>query len=417
MSRWDRPKPPKDWRYWVGGLGRVLITVGLLMFAFVAYQLWGTGIQTARAQDRLDRQFERAVEANRAAATTTAATTPPPGATTPSSPATFPVGTVPPGGFGFGLDTPPASGDAFARLRIPRLGADFDWTVVQGVDRPQLQEGPGHFPSSVLPGEYGNLAIAGHRTTYGAPFGDLDQLQPGDDIYLTDLTGQLYHYRATEQVVVLPTDYALLVPTLDPSKATITLITCDPKFQTSHRLAVRGDLVLDDSPPPRQPTFHIPDGPVDVSALPSEDTGPSARPPATVPASVPVAVPGTPSPSPGVTSASAAVPAATSPVTSRVTSPAGSAPATTGTSPGSPTTGGGGPAERDALSAGWFSDPTAWPQVALWGAALVGWCLACYVLARSLRRVWVGLVVGAAPFVVLLYFWFENINRLLPPGL
>ena len=64
MSRWDHPKPPKDWRYWVGGTGRVLIAVGLLMFAFVAYQLWGTGIQTARAQDRLDRQFERAVQAN-----------------------------------------------------------------------------------------------------------------------------------------------------------------------------------------------------------------------------------------------------------------------------------------------------------------------------------------------------------------
>src|SRR5687768_2937038 len=54
---WDRRKPPKDWRYWVGGLGRVLIVLGLLMFAFVAYQLWGTGIEQARAQNRLESEL------------------------------------------------------------------------------------------------------------------------------------------------------------------------------------------------------------------------------------------------------------------------------------------------------------------------------------------------------------------------
>ena len=50
----ERPKHPRDWRFWVGGLGKVLITLGLLMFGFVAYQLWGTGLQTAQAQNRLD---------------------------------------------------------------------------------------------------------------------------------------------------------------------------------------------------------------------------------------------------------------------------------------------------------------------------------------------------------------------------
>ena len=58
VSRWDRPKPPHDWRWVVGGIGRTLITLGLMMFAFVAYQLWGTGIQTAQAQRTLSREFD-----------------------------------------------------------------------------------------------------------------------------------------------------------------------------------------------------------------------------------------------------------------------------------------------------------------------------------------------------------------------
>ena len=57
VSKWDRQKPPKDWRFWVGGLGKVLVATGLLMFAFVAYQLWGTGIETARAQSALEDDF------------------------------------------------------------------------------------------------------------------------------------------------------------------------------------------------------------------------------------------------------------------------------------------------------------------------------------------------------------------------
>ena len=63
VSRWDRPPPPKDWRYFVGGFGKILIATGLLKFGFVAYQLWGTGIETARAQNRLENTFEEQFEA------------------------------------------------------------------------------------------------------------------------------------------------------------------------------------------------------------------------------------------------------------------------------------------------------------------------------------------------------------------
>ena len=58
MRKFDRPAPPHDWRWWVGGLGKTLIATGLLLFGFVAYQLWGTGIETARAQNSLENEFE-----------------------------------------------------------------------------------------------------------------------------------------------------------------------------------------------------------------------------------------------------------------------------------------------------------------------------------------------------------------------
>jgi sortase A len=289
------------------------------------------------------------------------------------------------GGLGLGLTEPPPPGNAVAKLVIPRIGVD--WVVVQGVDRGALKDGPGHFPESPMPGEFGNVAIAGHRTTHGEPFADLDLIQPGDDIYLTDLLGQQYRYRATDSVIVRPSDYQLLVPAIDPFKATMTLITCNPRFSTSQRLAVRAELVLADSPPPRLPRFYLPADPNAGTGLDTEGTGVSgvSMPPSEVTPSTDAAV------NPGSLGTTQPVVAA---ATSRTVA-----------------------ASQDALSAGWFSDPGAWPHVALWGAALVAWCLACYALARGLRRVWVGLVVGAAPFVVLLYFWFENVNRLLPPNL
>ena len=63
VSKWDRPPEPHDWRFFVGGLGKILIAIGLLMFGFVAYQLWGTGIETARAQNHLENEFDELVAA------------------------------------------------------------------------------------------------------------------------------------------------------------------------------------------------------------------------------------------------------------------------------------------------------------------------------------------------------------------
>jgi len=69
VSKWDRPPEPHDWRYYVGGLGKILIITGLLMFGFVAYQLWGTGIETARAQNKLENQFNQLIAASETSTT------------------------------------------------------------------------------------------------------------------------------------------------------------------------------------------------------------------------------------------------------------------------------------------------------------------------------------------------------------
>ncbi len=163
-----------DWRTVVGGIGRTLIGAGLLLLAFVAYQLWGTGLQTARAQERLEREF---AEQLAAATTVPPPTTRPPTPAPPVAPTTAPPTTV-------AVPLEIREGDAIARLEIPRIGVDD--IVVAGVQVADLRKGPGHYPDTPLPGQQGNAAIAGHRTTYGAPFFRVDELEPGDEIAVTD---------------------------------------------------------------------------------------------------------------------------------------------------------------------------------------------------------------------------------------
>ena len=209
---------------------------------FVAYQLWGTGIYQARAQDDLQQQFEQARE--RAAATTT---TPPStgGVDDPTVPST----TLAP------FAAPP-EGDVVGRIGIPKIGVDQ--FVVEGVNVDDLRKGPGHYPSTQLPGHEGNSAIAGHRTTYGAPFGDLDQLANGDEIRLTTVQGD-FRYKITEIHVVDPSEVTVLDPSPDPARpghdlATVTLTTCNPKYSAAERLIVRAQLQLRRGRAPLPPT-------------------------------------------------------------------------------------------------------------------------------------------------------------------
>jgi len=223
----------------VGGIGRVFITVGVLILLFVAYQLWGTGLYTAREQDQLEQQFnsvlaregEDAPTRSTSTTTTTIAGAPPSSTTTTTSEPPAP---------------PPPEGDAVARLQIDKIGVDV--IVVNGVTRDDLRKGPGHYPETPLPGQEGNSAIAGHRTTYGAPFGNLDQLAQGDLIQVRTAQGT-FKYRVREQLIVAPSDIAVIDPIpVDPDapdaglRATLTLTTCNPKYSAAQRLVIQADL-------------------------------------------------------------------------------------------------------------------------------------------------------------------------------
>ncbi|MGH3443526.1 MAG: class E sortase, partial [Nitriliruptorales bacterium] len=125
----------------------------------------------------------------------------------------------------------------------PPVGDD-PLVAVEGVSREQLQRGPGHYPGTALPGEDGNVVISGHRTTYGAPFFRLDELQPGDRIHVLDRARQEWVYEVRKSQVVAPT--ALWVTERDPlgtGAPMLTLTTCHPRFSSAQRLIVFAELV------------------------------------------------------------------------------------------------------------------------------------------------------------------------------
>jgi sortase A len=226
----------------MGAVGRGFIAVGVLLLLFVVYQLWGTGIQEARAQDDLREEFERTlVEVERATTTTTTAARP--GASTTTT-APGPPDTTPP---------PPPTGAAVAIMRIPDIG--LEKVVVEGVSVSDLKRAPGHYPGTPLPGQAGNAAIAGHRTTYGAPFGDLDELDVGDPILVTTRDGR-FRYEVSAKFVVAPERVDVLDPTEDDR---LTLTTCHPRYSARQRLIVVAALIgpAADAPPPTTTTTTV----------------------------------------------------------------------------------------------------------------------------------------------------------------
>jgi len=191
-----------DFRKIVRGTGKTLIAAGVLIFLFVAYELWGTGFAQRRDQKALKSQFDRV--------------------TTPTT-----VGNAAP------PDTVAApADDAIGVIQIPKIGVDQ--AVVEGVGVEDLKKGPGHYPGTPLPGEAGNAAIAGHRTTYGAPFNRLDELKQGDPITVRTRAG-IFRYEVSESSVVSPDQVSVLDPTPDNR---ITLTTCNPKYSAAERLII-----------------------------------------------------------------------------------------------------------------------------------------------------------------------------------
>ncbi len=311
----------------------------------------------------------------------------------PSEPPSTPPGTAPSSTTTSGT-TPPApidqdlpifeEGDAVARLQIPKLGLDA--IVVAGVDRDDLKRGPGHYPQTPLPGQLGNAAIAGHRTSYGEPFAYIDQLQAGDEITVTTPAGT-FIYVVDDSRIVSPSDTYVL-DTDDDSASRLTLTSCHPRYSASQRIAVSAELAGTGSSPVGEPVINYGRPDVDKTDSRAVDT-----------------IPGEPV-DPASTSGA---PPNTSSGTPPGTSSVGTEPDTGGSAgPRTPDP------EPDAFSDGWFADRGAYPHVAMWGLLLIGLAIGGYLVCRRFRNDWSGPLLVAAPFVVVLYFFFQNVNRLLP---
>jgi sortase A len=199
----------------------LLLTAGVLILLYVAYVLWGTGIQTGRAQDDMRDRIEAAWER-------------PPAEQAPQDDASGEDDSAPDGVFGV--------------IRAPRLGAEWEWIVVDDVDLGSLARGPGHYPSSSGPGELGNLAIAGHRSGHGAPFHNLDRLEVGDTLEIETAEGVWTYTIDSGPTIIQPSDVWVVDPVpgagpdVEPTERRITLTTCHPRYGSTQRMYVSGVL-------------------------------------------------------------------------------------------------------------------------------------------------------------------------------
>jgi sortase A len=231
------------------GVGKTLIGAGLIVLLFVAYELWGTGFIASSHQNALRQQFNQKLRAHQVPVPSTGATSPP--VSTPTTVPILPIQTP---------VAPPTEGQPIGIIDIPKIGANF--VVVEGTGEADLERGPGHYQGTALPGNPGNAAIAGHRTTYLKPFYNLDQMAPGDPIYITTTQGR-FQYSVVDTLIVSPDRVDVLKPTPTP---TLTLTTCNPRFSASTRMVVQAKLVT--------PAVAALPVTKPVSPAPSLDTGP-----------------------------------------------------------------------------------------------------------------------------------------------
>jgi sortase A len=126
----------------------------------------------------------------------------------------------------------PLKGDAIARIEIPAIG--ISEYVVEGTDTGDLRKGPGHYPDTPLPGEPGTSAVAGHRTTYGAPFRDIDDLKSGQVIRV-DMPDGRFVYRVERVTIVDDQDLSVLEPA---GYRRLMLSACHPLYSAAERVIV-----------------------------------------------------------------------------------------------------------------------------------------------------------------------------------
>lgn len=123
-------------------------------------------------------------------------------------------------------------GKGIGRVQVPAMGADY--VVLEGTATDTLQRGPGHYPETKLPGQGGTIGIAGHRTTYGAPFGAIDDVEEGDEVVL-EMPYGTFTYEVTRTDIVEPTQTEIV---RDVGYEQVVLTACHPLYSAAERYAV-----------------------------------------------------------------------------------------------------------------------------------------------------------------------------------
>ncbi|MGL4744448.1 MAG: class E sortase [Dermatophilaceae bacterium] len=203
----------------VGVFGELLVTLGVMLLLLVAWQLWWTDLVANRAQTEVVRQLED----------------------------DFVADPRPQRLSGAGVPEAIGTDGAFALLRIPRFGEEWARPVVEGTSLPVLERGIGHYPDSVGPGRVGNFAIAGHRTTYGRPFHNIEMLRDGDRV-VVETRAQFFIYEVSGREIVRPTNTDVIAPVpgepgAAPKEAILTMTSCHPKYSATRRYIVYSQLV------------------------------------------------------------------------------------------------------------------------------------------------------------------------------
>jgi len=214
----------------IGVVGELCITVGALLLLFVVWQLGYVAVVDGNKQAGVVSALEQDFGG--------------PGHEVLQPP---PTGASPTGASPTGAPPLDASqlkdGDVFGIVRIPRLGGPT-WAkpVYQGVGLDVLARGLGHYSGTQLPGDVGNVAIAGHRAGHGNPLIDIDAIQTGD-VMVIETREAYFVYRAVRSEIVLPTKVDVLDPVpeqpgVPPTERWFTLTSCNPRYGSSHRYIV-----------------------------------------------------------------------------------------------------------------------------------------------------------------------------------
>lgn len=202
------PRQPTTAQRIIGVVGEILITIGIVLLLYVAYQLWWTNVLAERAAQnervQIKTEWEAPASSDKAAKVVV------------------------------------KNGKSFGLLYIPRL-KDKVWgvPVIEGVESPQLAKGIGHYPKTALPGAIGNFAVAGHRSTNGEPLANIDKIKKGDLAIVETAVG--YHTYVLDRTKLVTPDATWVIDPVPgkkgatPTERLITITTCHPRWGNTER--------------------------------------------------------------------------------------------------------------------------------------------------------------------------------------